>query len=69
MIFRIYIVYNKHEMIKIGTQNREISQILSQVGVNCMMALDWSAKGSLILKGEDFIVQSKEGAIPSVNKN
>ena len=24
-------VYNKYEMIKIGTQNREISQVLSQV--------------------------------------
>ena len=31
MIFRLYILYNKHKMIKIGTQNREISQVLSQV--------------------------------------
>ena len=31
MIFKLYILYNKHKMIKIGTQNREISQVLSQV--------------------------------------
>ena len=31
MIFRLYILYNKHKIIKIGTQNREISQVLSQV--------------------------------------
>ena len=31
MIFRLYILYNKHKMIRIGTQNREISQVLSQV--------------------------------------
>ena len=31
IIFRLYILYNKHKMIKIGTQNREISQVLSQV--------------------------------------
>ena len=31
MIFRLYILYNKHKMIKIGTKNREISQVLSQV--------------------------------------
>ena len=31
MIFRLYILYNKHKMIKIGTQNIEISQALSQV--------------------------------------
>ena len=31
MIFRLYTVYNKHEMIKIGNQTREISQALSQV--------------------------------------
>ena len=31
MIFRLYILYNKHKMIKIGTQNRELSQVLSQV--------------------------------------
>ena len=31
MIFRLYILYNKHKMIKFGTQNREISQVLSQV--------------------------------------
>ena len=31
MIFRLYILYNKHKMIKIGTQNRKISQVLSQV--------------------------------------
>ena len=31
MIFRLYFLYNKHKMIKIGTQNREISQVLSQV--------------------------------------
>ena len=31
MIFRLYTVYNKHEMIKIGNQTREKSQVLSQV--------------------------------------
>ena len=31
MIFRLYIVYNKHEMIKIGNWRRAKLQILSQV--------------------------------------
>ena len=31
MIFRLYTVYNKHEMIKIDNQTREKSQVLSQV--------------------------------------
>ena len=31
MIFRLYIVYNKYEMIKIGNQRREKSQVLSQM--------------------------------------
>ena len=31
MIFRLYTVYNKQEMIEIGNQTREKSQILSQV--------------------------------------
>ena len=31
MIFRLYTVYNKHEMIKIGNQTAEKSQVLSQV--------------------------------------
>ena len=31
MIFRLYTVYNKHEMMKIGNQIREKSQALSQV--------------------------------------
>ena len=31
MIFRLYILYNKHKMIKNGNQNREISKVLSQV--------------------------------------
>ena len=31
MIFRFYTVYNKHEMIKIGNQTGEESQVLSQV--------------------------------------
>ena len=31
MIFRLYIVYNKHEMIKIGNKTSEKSQVLSQV--------------------------------------
>ena len=31
MIFRLYTVYNKHEMIKIVNQTREILQVLSQV--------------------------------------
>ena len=31
MIFRLYIVYNKHDMIKICYQIRENSQIISQV--------------------------------------
>ena len=31
MIFRLHTVYNKHEMIKIGNQIREKSQVLSQV--------------------------------------
>ena len=30
-IFRLYIIYNKHEIIKIGNQTRENSQLLSQV--------------------------------------
>ena len=30
MIFRLYTVYNKHEMIKIGNQTTENSQALSQ---------------------------------------
>ena len=30
IILRLYTVYNKHEMIKIGKQTREKSQILSQ---------------------------------------
>ena len=31
IIFRLYTVYNKHEMIKIGNKSREKSQALSQV--------------------------------------
>ena len=31
MIFRLCVVYNKHEMVKIGNQTREKSHILSQV--------------------------------------
>ena len=31
MIFRLYTVYNKHEMIKMDNQTKEKSQILSQV--------------------------------------
>ena len=31
MIFRLYTVFNKHEMIKISNQIREKSQVLSQV--------------------------------------
>ena len=31
MIFRLYTVYNKNEMIKIDNQTREKSQVLSQV--------------------------------------
>ena len=31
MIFRVYTVYNKNEMIKIGNQTREKSQVISQV--------------------------------------
>ena len=31
MIFSLYTVYNKHEMIKIGIQTREKLQVLSQV--------------------------------------
>ena len=31
MIFRLYTVYSKHEMIKIGNQTREILQVLLQV--------------------------------------
>ena len=31
MIFQLYTVYNKHEMIKIDRQTREKSQALSQV--------------------------------------
>ena len=31
MIFRLYAVYIKHEMIKFGKQTREKSQVLSQV--------------------------------------
>ena len=31
MIFRIYAVYNKHEMIKNRNQTREKSQVLPQV--------------------------------------
>ena len=31
MIFRLYNIYNKHEMIKIGNQNREKFQALSEV--------------------------------------
>ena len=31
MIFRLYIIYNKYEMIKIGNQTGEKLQIFSQV--------------------------------------
>ena len=31
MIFRLYTVYNKHEVIKIGNQTSEKSKVLSQV--------------------------------------
>ena len=31
MIFKLYTEYNKHEMIKIGNETREKSQVLSQV--------------------------------------
>ena len=30
MTFRLYIVYNKHEMMEIRNQTREKSQVLSQ---------------------------------------
>ena len=31
IIFRLYTAYNKHEMMKIGNETREKSQVLSQV--------------------------------------
>ena len=31
MIFRLYTVYNKYDIIKIGNETREKSQILSQL--------------------------------------
>ena len=31
MIFRLYAVYKKHEIIKTGNQTREKSQVLTQV--------------------------------------
>ena len=31
MVFKFCTVYNKCELIKIGNENREISQVLSQV--------------------------------------
>ena len=31
VIFRLYTVYNKYEMVKIGDQTREKSQVLLQV--------------------------------------
>ena len=31
MIFRLYTIYNKREMIKIGNKTRENLQVLSQV--------------------------------------
>ena len=31
LIFTLHIVYNKHEMIKIGNKIREKSQVLSQM--------------------------------------
>ena len=31
MIFSLYTIYNKHEMTKIGSQNREKSQVLPQL--------------------------------------
>ena len=31
MIFRLYTVYNKHEMVKTGNQIREKSQVLWQM--------------------------------------
>ena len=31
MMFKLYVIYNKHEMIKIGNQTKEKSQVLSQV--------------------------------------
>ena len=31
MIFRLYTVYDKYEMVKIGNETREKSQVLSQV--------------------------------------
>ena len=31
MIFRLYTVYNKHNVIEIGNQTREKSQVLSQM--------------------------------------
>ena len=31
MTFKLYAVYNKHEMIKIGNQTRGKSQVLSRV--------------------------------------
>ena len=31
MFFKFYTVYNKHEMIKMGNQTREKSQVFSQV--------------------------------------
>ena len=44
MIFKIYTVCNKHEMIKIGNQTGEKSQILSQVlknfAVDCTMSFE-----------------------------
>ena len=31
MIYKLYTVYNKHVVIKIGNQTREESQVLSQI--------------------------------------
>ena len=31
MVFKLYIIYKKHEMIKIGIQTRVKSEVLSQV--------------------------------------
>ena len=50
MIFRLYTVYNKHEMIKIGNQTREKYQILNNFVADCrMLCLDRFDKNFHIL--------------------
>ena len=43
MIFRLYALYDKHEMINTGNQTREKSQVLSLVlGVFCRLCMSAS---------------------------